>query len=187
VPHWARFEWALTYLVVSSQSQIRTLTVWRASRLRLHILNRKKRTLRHGHPVVPIFASRTCHQGARHDEQFDSRNVWGVMAKKVFRPCDGGVHVALTRPAWAKANWMPPQQGLSPEDDERRKTKGSLHGHDWRLLSQHMMWGSLGHPQSANTAALQNQKYRGRLWPSFRGRSSFTTAGSALRSTSESC
>src|SRR5882757_1279640 len=30
----------------------------------------------------------------------------------------------LTRPAWAKANWTPPQQGLSPEDDERRKTKG---------------------------------------------------------------
>jgi hypothetical protein len=83
VPHWARFEWALTYLVVSSQSHIRTLTVCRASRLRLHILNRKKRTLRHGHPVVPIFASRTCHQAySARPIVLRFSNVWGVMTKK---------------------------------------------------------------------------------------------------------
>jgi hypothetical protein len=199
-------------LLFQVSPKIRALTVWRASHLRLHILNRKKRTLRHGHPVVPIFASRTCHQGARHDEQFDSRNVWGVMAKKVFRPCDGGVHVALYV---TLINTQPSERaGTAGRPIHRRDLRGQ-HGrkpigyHRSKASRLKMMsdgrqrvtaWPRLALAQSAQDvgklgpSAISEYRYASKskvpketLWLSFRWRSSFTTAGSALRSTSESC
>ena len=193
--------------------KIRTPTVRAASHLRLHILNGKKRTLRHGHPVVLIFASRTCHQAcsARRTIRYSS-NVWGVMAKKVFRPCDGGVHVALyvtlinTQPSERAGTAGRPihrrdlrgQHGRKPIGHHRSKASRLKMMSDGR--QRVTAWPRLALAQSAQDvgklgpSAISEYRYASKskvpketLWLSFRWRSSFTTAGSALRSTSESC